>query len=392
MIVATMVSLFSHVLFALQFITFSIHAVGTGVGLTANSLPSSSPRQPLSPVVSAGPALPVQPPFKAYLSNIPFDLDELLVERFFQGLKIIDIVITRHRDTYKPKGCFVEFSTQQDLKNALTFNGKDILRRPVSIQVADPRPQGSAPGGFRQGRGGAGGMRRNDFSSTYERSGPGRRGGGGGGGGGGGMRSYDDSTGSNSRWGREKPDSPPRSPARSPRERPKLILQPRSGSTAETSEVHQGSRPNPFGNARPTDTATKLQELEERLAEQKKKSAPGPPAPPSKPTAILSRAPPPPDAPPPENPREEGGRRGQPSSSKWSGQQKDGGRPQRTRSGGGTGTNLRKNRQSSGKLAADVSGTGPPPGIKKLASKEEDEGPKTTVANIFDVLSLNADE
>jgi hypothetical protein len=52
--------------------------------------------------------------------------------------QIVDIMITRHRDTGKPKGCFVEFGSQDALAKALTADGADMLRRPVRVQVAEP--------------------------------------------------------------------------------------------------------------------------------------------------------------------------------------------------------------------------------------------------------------
>lgn len=36
----------------------------------------------------AGPALPDRPPFKVYVSNVPYELDELMVERYFEPLQV----------------------------------------------------------------------------------------------------------------------------------------------------------------------------------------------------------------------------------------------------------------------------------------------------------------
>ncbi len=33
-------------------------------------------------------ALPDQPPFKAYIGNVPYELDEEVIEHFFRGLKV----------------------------------------------------------------------------------------------------------------------------------------------------------------------------------------------------------------------------------------------------------------------------------------------------------------
>jgi len=206
------------------------------------------------------PPLPDHPPFKAYVGNVPFDIDEGVVDHFFRGLKISDIMVTRHRDTGRAKGCFVEFASQQDLKNALTMNGADLLRRPVSIQVAEPKHGGGGRGGGRDrdsffggGGGGRGGDRR--------------------GGGGGGYSRFDEDRGdSGGRWNQVR-DIPLVEPS-SPRERPKLILKPRraaedAGDAGAGAAGDSGAKPNPFGGARPANTAAKLQELEEKDRQRK---------------------------------------------------------------------------------------------------------------------------
>lgn len=40
------------------------------------------------PPLAEGPPLPDRPPFKAYLGNIPYDLDEEVVAHFFRGLDV----------------------------------------------------------------------------------------------------------------------------------------------------------------------------------------------------------------------------------------------------------------------------------------------------------------
>jgi len=207
------------------------------------------------------PPLPDHPPFKAYIGNVPFDIDEEVVDHFFRGLQISDIMVTRHRDTGRAKGCFVEFASQQDLKNALTMNGADLLRRAVSIQVAEPKHGGGGGGG-----GARGGGRDRD---SYFGGGGGARGGDRriSGGGGGYSRFDEDRSDSRGRWNQVR-DVPLVEPS-SPRERPKLILQPRraaedAGGAASGAGEDGGAKPNPFGGARPANTAAKLQELEEK--------------------------------------------------------------------------------------------------------------------------------
>ncbi|KAG7670799.1 hypothetical protein Ndes2526B_g01447 [Nannochloris sp. 'desiccata'] len=214
--------------------------------------------------------LPDHPPFKAYIGNVPYDIDEEVVDHFFRGLKISDIMVTRHRDTGRAKGCFVEFASQQDLKNALTMNGADLLRRAVTIQVAEPKHGGG-------GGGGRGGGRERDSFFGGGGGGGGGRGGdrrGIGGGGGGGYSRFDEDRGdSGGRWNQVR-DVPLVEPS-SPRERPRLILQPRRATedAGDAAGGDGGAKPNPFGGARPANTAAKLQELEEKDRQRKADAA-----------------------------------------------------------------------------------------------------------------------
>lgn len=62
------------------------------------------------------------------------------------------------------------------------------------------------------------------------------------------------------------PPSPPAPPAEPARERPKLVLQPRSkdaDAVAATVAGSGGRKSNPFGDAKPVDTQSKLLQIEE---------------------------------------------------------------------------------------------------------------------------------
>lgn len=75
--------------------------------------------------------------------------------------QIVDIIITRHHDTGKPKGCFVEFGSQDHLAKALTADGEPMMRRPIRIQVAEPPRRDRDGFGERRcvgGEGGKGGL------------------------------------------------------------------------------------------------------------------------------------------------------------------------------------------------------------------------------------------
>eukprot|EP00039_Didymoeca_costata_P025720 m.14154 g.14154 ORF g.14154 m.14154 type:complete len:633 (-) comp5009_c0_seq1:166-2064(-) len=119
--------------------------------------------------------LPDQPPFKAFLGNLPFDTVQGDLDVLFEGLTISNIHLVRDRDTDKFKGIgFVEFGSKTDLENALSMTGTQLNGRSVRIDVANSRQRGGRDdrGGGRGGRGG---------NRDYGRGGDDRYGGGGGG-------------------------------------------------------------------------------------------------------------------------------------------------------------------------------------------------------------------
>lgn len=75
---------------------------------------------------------------------------------------------------------------------------------------------------------------------------------------------YDDHYGGDEgRGGGYRPSHEP------PVERPRLQLQPRTKAVVKTEETDSGSPSAIFGGARPVDTATKEQEIEERMKREK---------------------------------------------------------------------------------------------------------------------------
>ena len=110
--------------------------------------------------------LPAQPPWKCYISNVPFQADaEQIGTIFYPELKVrrgralcmpaagarrraaalhnprprraqvVDVLMLHHHDTGNAKGCFVEFDTREDLEKALQKNGtvrQQRARRPAA--------------------------------------------------------------------------------------------------------------------------------------------------------------------------------------------------------------------------------------------------------------------
>ena len=124
--------------------------------------PTTAAAAPRSPVAAAHPrpgpqgdrrSAPLEPPFRIYMTNLPYETDEAAIEQFFRDLHIRDIVLTRFSDTQKLKGVFVEFETAEEMREALTANGAYFARRPVTVRVAEPREGGGwARGGRRDDR------------------------------------------------------------------------------------------------------------------------------------------------------------------------------------------------------------------------------------------------
>ncbi|EXX54603.1 uncharacterized protein OCT59_026205 [Rhizophagus irregularis] len=83
--------------------------------------------------------LPTSPPYTAHIGNLPYDLTEGQVKKFFIDSKILNIRILRDKDNDKPKGFgYVEFEDLESLTKALQLSGENLGNRPVKISVADP--------------------------------------------------------------------------------------------------------------------------------------------------------------------------------------------------------------------------------------------------------------
>lgn len=127
-------------------------------------------------------SVPKSGPFLAYLSNLPYDLDEEGLEDFFSKLAIVSVRMPRE-DGGRSRGYgYVEFETREDLIDAISLPDPTINNRHIRIDVStesDRKNRGQGRYGDREPlsagesnwrRGGSGGNADDD-----------RRGGGGGG-------------------------------------------------------------------------------------------------------------------------------------------------------------------------------------------------------------------
>ncbi|KAL9648431.1 hypothetical protein ABK040_014051 [Willaertia magna] len=79
---------------------------------------------------------PTERPFVAYVGNLSYDTTSEGLEEFFDGLEVVNVRLPRDQEQNRIKGFgYVEFETLDDLKEAITYAGKNFLGRPIRVDV-----------------------------------------------------------------------------------------------------------------------------------------------------------------------------------------------------------------------------------------------------------------
>lgn len=80
--------------------------------------------------------VPQNPPFLAYLSNLPYDVEDVDIEDFFNNFNVVTVRLPRDDDAGKSRGYgYVEFEAREDLIDALSMADPTIRGRRIKIDL-----------------------------------------------------------------------------------------------------------------------------------------------------------------------------------------------------------------------------------------------------------------
>ncbi|KAJ2237282.1 Eukaryotic translation initiation factor 4B [Coemansia sp. RSA 485] len=94
-------------------------------------------REPRAPV-----EFPTEPPYTAYVGNLPFNADDAMIRTVFPA-DVVSIRLIRNPENDKPKGFgYVKFETLDALKSAVAQDGTaELGGRQLRINVSEQRPE-----------------------------------------------------------------------------------------------------------------------------------------------------------------------------------------------------------------------------------------------------------
>ena len=87
--------------------------------------------------------LPTEAPFLAFVGNLPQGVVQGDVIQIFSKLSVKNVRLVKDKETDQFKGfCYVEFETLQELKDAISLDGRIVLDshpNPLRIDVAEQK-------------------------------------------------------------------------------------------------------------------------------------------------------------------------------------------------------------------------------------------------------------
>ncbi|XP_032871344.1 eukaryotic translation initiation factor 4B isoform X3 [Amblyraja radiata] len=98
----------------------------------------TAPRAARAPDIDMG-RIPKQPPYTAFLGNLPYEVSEESIRKFFHGMNISAVRLPRestNQDRLKGFG-YAEFDDVESLMNALSLNEEMLQNRRVRVDIAD---------------------------------------------------------------------------------------------------------------------------------------------------------------------------------------------------------------------------------------------------------------
>uniref|UniRef100_H2Y944 RRM domain-containing protein n=3 Tax=Ciona savignyi TaxID=51511 RepID=H2Y944_CIOSA len=233
--------------------------------------------------------IPETGPFTAFVGNLPYDVDQFVLQQFFKDIPILNVRLPEENGRFKGFG-YVQFNDRQSLIQALQMNEETFQKRIIRVDIAD---NNNREGGRSDRYGSTGGEDRTQGNwrkpsnnpppsntGQYSRSGGSYRNDDGGNKWG---RSYDQNSRgyndqrsgfSSSRENRyessyDRPRQYESSRSNEPtRERPKLNLKPREKPLDTAAATTRSS--SIFGAAKPVDTAARERMVEEKLLSHEK--------------------------------------------------------------------------------------------------------------------------